>query len=235
MNPSIISVPVATGAQGLSVSDYVLDRVSGDVEKNLGQVVEAAFAGASVPLAALLILSQSVPMRRAFIFEAGAVNAGMRHADAETRQGNIGVGIVELIGAVGGGNVIFNVADTESTLKGKEWNILEVTQNASLTGTTGFADLDLALTPARRQLTLAALIAKLEDIALTEVSVAVWVSQLFPEVLMFTGVNEPDLGASDANVVTEFSVAPIAKVTGVFQSVSAEVNPKFGFESGGGF
>lgn len=233
MNATQITVPSKAGAQGDSIENYVLDRVSGDVEKNMGQVVENALAGASVPVAALIVLDGGQQIRRAYIAALGDLGEDVNHGTQATRRAEV-VGLVgTTIGTPGDFETVWlELEDPGSTLKGKQWVVPGLTQTAAISGTSGLEALDNLFVPSRRSYTLAALIAKLEDLALTNSTVAVFVNQAWPEVLV---AYQPTGGEFDAAAVASLMNPVAAQINGVFVSESSESNPSFGFESGGGF
>lgn len=233
MTPSTITVPVATGDIGETIEDFVLDRNSGDIEKNLGQVVENALDGSTVPVAVLIVLEAAAQIRRAYIFKAEDLTGDLNSAVEATRDAQIQSNFNVLSGAEDGAPLKFEVADVESVLKGKAYDVAGLTQTAEITGSTGYASLDALFTPARKTFTLAALLAKMEDLALSNALVMVFVNQAFPEVTLYVS---PEEGVFAAAELTDVSAgAPLAQVNGVFISASEDANPKFGFESGAGF
>lgn len=233
MNPTQISVPAKSGAQGDSIENFVLDRVSGDVEKNLGQVLESMLEGASVPIAALIVLDGPSQIRRAYAFTSASVVADLRDPVANDRQQAIEEAIFAILDEPAGGTgTTLELADTESTLKNKAWNVEGLTQTAETGGSSGLELIDKLFVPSKRSYSIGSLVAKLEDLALTNQVVAIYVNQAFPEVLVYSAESA---GVFVPSALTEIAPASIAQVNAIFVAGSSDSNPSFGFEGGGGF
>lgn len=233
MNATQITVPSKTGAQGDSIENYVLDRVSGDVEKNMGQVIEGALSGASVPVAAVIVLHGVTGVRRAFVGEVSELAGDLGHATQLTRRLAVEAALESVMASASDVTPLWmEVNDPMSTLKGKNWDIAGLTQTASVSGTSGIAAVDALFVPTRKSYTLAALVAKLEDLALTNACVAIFVSQAFPEVCVAVS---PEEGSPSVDFEDYVFSSVLAQINGIFISESSESNPSFGFESGGGF
>lgn len=234
MNPTLISVPSKSGAQGDSIENFVLDRVSGDVEKNMGLVIENALQGASVPVAFALVLSATEQLRRLYVVEAANVPGAMKDANAASRETAVTGGCdAYLFGGVDAtDSVKMTLADPSSTLKSKAWDLAGLTQTATTSGSSGDSYIDSLFIPARKAYTLAALVAKLEDLALTNDHVVIYGNQNFPEIY----VMKNNVDALAIAAMNDFLGTPVlAQVNGIFVAESGESNPNFGFESGGGF
>lgn len=229
MNPTTISVPSQSGALGDAIADYVLDRVSGDVEKHLGTVVEDAMSGASVPIAALVVLDSINAVRRAYFFAVSGLVAALRDSAEVDRRAEIESA---LFGMLSGSqtSAFLTVADPTSTVKTKQFDVEGLTQNASVSGTSGIPALDDLFVPVRRSYGLGSLIAKCEDLALSGGSALMFVSQEFPEISV--AISD---GAFSATSIGSSIGSVVAQVNGVFVTGTSESNPSFGFESGGAF
>lgn len=233
MNPTQIVVPTAVGAIGETIQDFILDRVSGDVEKNLGQVIENALDGASVPVAALLILEEGSSTRSAYIIKSSELIGDVASEVSVDRSTEISAALSSVIGAPGDSVLLkLTVTDPDSPLKSKGWTVTGLTQNASLTGASAIPALDTIFTPLPKTFTLSGLLARIEDLAIANAVVAVFVNQQYPEV---TIVISPEDGVfSEADVLSSFAAVPINVVNAQFVA-AGDVTPKFGFESGAGF